>query len=245
MELIETTKKVIKGLLTPFGYRIVPLKKLITLQAALQRHVMRHITINTVIDVGASNGQWTDVVIPYCPDALYYLIEANPFHLASLQIHKKNHKKVDFVLAAAGDAVGEISFEGKMPEAGLAYHGKHHEGDLRVPMTTIDHEVTVKNLKPPFLLKLDTHGFEVAIFNGAVETLKETNLIIVEVYNFRLTDDSLLFSEMIDFLDARGFRPVDLCDPSFRPDDQAFWQMDLFFIRSDRQEFKRNTYLID
>ena len=73
--------------------------------------------------------------------------------------------------------------------------------------------------------------------------LKETNLIAVEVYNFQLTDDSLRFNEMVDFLEARGFYPVDLCDPTFRPDDHAFWQMDLFFIRSDRKEFKRNTWL--
>ena len=232
----------VNGILTPLGYQVVHTQNLVTLKAALQRQVNRNIPIHTIIDVGASNGAWTEFVKPYFPEAFYYLIEANPYHLESLLAFKKQHKNVDFILAAAGNGAGEISFEAKTPEGGSAYYTPYKEGDLRVPMTTIDHEVTVKQLNPPFLLKLDTHGFETPIFNGAVETLKETNLIIVEVYNFRLTDDSLLFSEMVEFLGARGFHPIDLCDLSFRPADQAFWQMDLFFIHSDREEFKSNTY---
>jgi len=242
MRIRHLIKKTINGLLVPFGYEVVRSQNLVTLNAAFQRQSKRDIPIHTIIDVGASNGQWTDSAKPFFPNAFCYLIEANPYHLGSLEAYKKRHNKMDFVLAAAGHEVGETSFDGKTPEGGSAYQGRHREGDLRVPMTTLDYEVATKHLQPPFLLKLDTHGFEVSILSGASEMLKDTNVIVVEVYNFQLRDGSLKFSEMIDFLDERGFHPVDLCDPSFRPSDHAFWQMDLFFIRSDRKEFLCNTY---
>ena len=70
----------------------------------------------------------------------------------------------------------------------------------------------------------------------------DTSVIIVETYNFDLTKDSLKFWEMCEYLEKRGFRPVDITEPMFRPKDQALWQMDLVFIRSDREEFRINSY---
>ena len=245
MKIKHYFMETINSVMAPFGYQVVHTQNLVTLKAALQRTTKRNIPIHTVIDVGASNGQWTELVRPYFPTAFYYLIEANPYYLDALRAYKRRHNNVDFVLAAAGNEIGTISFEGKTHEGGSAYHALLREGDLLVPMTTIDHEVAVKQLAPPFLLKLDTHGFEVPIFTGADETLKGTNLIVIEVYNFQISDESLKFPEMINYLSLQGFRPVDLCDLSFRPADQAFWQMDLFFIRSDRNEFEQNTYYIN
>ena len=159
MKIKYYIKKGINGFLSPLGYRITHKQNQITLSDVLERQIKRNILINTVIDVGASNGQWTDIVTHYFPDAFYYLIEANPYHMDSLQVYKTKHKNVDFILAAAADQMGEISFDGKDPLGGLAYYSSHREGDLRAPMTTVDIEVATKQLKPPFLLKLDTHCF--------------------------------------------------------------------------------------
>lgn len=60
-----------------------------------------------------------------------------------------------------------------------------------VPQKTIDNSVLEHSLKGPFLLKFDTHGFEIPILEGAAQTLLATNIIIMETYNFKLTEDSL------------------------------------------------------
>ena len=70
----------------------------------------------------------------------------------------------------------------------------------------------------------------------------DTSVIIVETYNFDLTKDSLKFWEMCEYLGKQRFRPVDIMEPMFRPKDQSLWQMDLVFIRSDREEFQINSY---
>lgn len=214
----------------------------LTLESALQRVVIRNTQVQTVIDIGASNGCWSQRASKFFPQASYHLVEANPCHQSALQTLKSSWEQVDFTLAAAGNYSGEIFFDGTDPFGGLASHEETHETNLRVPVVTVDHICSLHNLEPPFLLKLDTHGFEVPIFEGAKDTLNATSLIIVEVYNFKLTPDSLRFHEMCQYLEEKGFRCVDICDPLFRSKDQALWQFDLFFEPTSNPNFLDNTW---
>ena len=212
------------------------------LEAALARLALRNPNIQTVIDVGASNGCWSEQARRHFGAATFLLIEANPYHQTQLEQFCGRSPQLLPVLAAAGDRVGEIFFDARNPFGGLASHTRTHPDDIRVPVTTIDQEVKQRGLEPPFFIKLDTHGFEVPILDGATETLRQTELLQVETYNFQLTEDSLRFHEMCGHLEQLGFRPIDLCDPLHRPTDGAFWQLDLFFVPANRPEFASNEY---
>lgn len=212
------------------------------MHSALSRRAISGLEINTVIDVGASNGSWSKTAKQYFPKAFYLLIEANGVHKQALVDFKSHNPNMDYVLAAAGDSAGEICFDAQDPFGGQACHSPATAHHITVPMTTIDEQVAQKNLSPPFLVKLDTHGFEVPILKGAKHTLKNTSLIIIETYNFKLAPDGLLFWEMCHHLKAYGFRPIDLCDPMHRPTDHALWQLDLFLIPGTNPVFKSNTY---
>ena len=65
----------------------------------------------------------------------------------------------------------------------------------------------------------------------------------MECYNFWMTPESLQFWEMCRHLQTLGFRCMDLYDPLYRPHDDAFWQMDLLFMRQDRPEFGYREYV--
>ena len=67
-------------------------------------------------------------------------------------------------------------------------------------------------------------------------------MLIIEVYNFRISRDALMFPEMCEKLARRGVRCFDLFDPMNCPADGALWQMDKVFLRNDRPEFQRNTH---
>ena len=95
----------------------------------------------------------------------------------------------------------------------------------------------------PFLVKLDTHGYEVPILEGAERCLDQAALVIIEVYGFRIAPEALLFHEMVDFMRQRGFGVVDMSDPLWRPGDRCFWQMDLYFQPLTSPEFTCNRYL--
>lgn len=80
---------------------------------ALQRCNERNLVINTVVDIGASDGRWTRECLSYLPSAHYLLIEAQISHNVALQEFCKNQSNVDYVLAAAGHEPGTIFFDAK------------------------------------------------------------------------------------------------------------------------------------
>lgn len=230
-------ERAVNGVLMRFGYQLMPNSSNTSLRAAFSRFASRPVAVRTVIDVGASDGRWSERIHHFYPDAFYFLIEANRIHEPGLKQFRQRHASADYILEAAGDREGEIFFDVREPLGGVA-SAAPVEGYTRVPVTTIDAQVAQRQLQPPFLIKLDTHGYEVAILEGAQATLQQTNLLVIETYNFTLRPGSLRFHEMCSFLEARGFRPIDLIEPLHRDRDQALWQFDLIFVRADRPEFQ-------
>lgn len=209
---------------------------------ALRRIASRNLEIATVIDVGASNGMWSAVAMQHFPNANFFLIEAQHCHQQELDNFCTTHPNCSYTLSAAGDAKGEIFFDDRDPFGGVASKEQTAWASTSVPVTTIDSEISERHLSGPFLIKLDTHGFEIPILEGAAEALAMANLLVIEVYNFRILDNSLLFYEMCAYLDKKGFCPVDFSEPLWRDYDSALWQFDLFFVPKTRQEFSYNKY---
>jgi len=213
-----------------------------TMEGALKGIFARKHELKTVIDIGASNGQWTALMLDYYPHCDYLLIEAQPVHEEDLRQFCAEHKNVDYLLAAAGEKEGEINFNTNDPFGGRASLTPYAENNITVPVTTVDRAIELKKLQGPYLLKLDTHGFEIPIFKGAEAVLAETEVIIVECYNFKIAPECLLFHEMCSYLEEKNFRCVDMVDVMHRTYDKALWQMDLVFVRKDRQEFNYLHY---
>jgi FkbM family methyltransferase len=201
-------------------------------------------SLSTVIDVGASDSRWSAELIKIVPDANYLLIEANKVHEEKLKEFKNQYANVDYVLAAASDKKGTVFFEidDEDPFGGVASHKKTRENFTAFPAVTVDDCVKEKKLDGPYLLKLDIHGFEVPILEGAKNTLKKTVLIVVEVYNFRIETYSLLFHEMCEYLSSKGFRCIGIAEEMYRPKDNILWQFDGVFIPSNSPEFSDNAY---
>ncbi len=243
-------KRVIKNLLRKKGYQLKKIEKKpiymtktkFSMEEGFKRCLRRDLKINTVIDIGASDGRWSELCMKYYPHAHYLLIEAQSGHLEGLKACKERSSNLDFILAAAGREEGTVYFDNSNLFGGLASETPLAVECIEVPVISIDEEITKRKLKGPYLLKLDTHGFEIPILEGAKEVIQAAELIIIEVYNFQLTNDSLKFWEMCSYMEKLGFSPVELVDLMLRKNDEAFWQMDIFFIRSDSPLFLNNNY---
>jgi FkbM family methyltransferase len=196
----------------------------------------------TIIDIGASDGQWSQLAMEWYPLKNYLLVEAQPVHGPALEIFSAGKAQVQVAMAAAGRTQGEIHFDGSDPYGGLASTTPFEKNNLVVSVTTLDHEMEARGLKGPFLIKFDTHGFEVPILEGAVEVLKQTRVIIMECYNFKISPDCLTFPEMCALLAWHGFRCADMADVLHREKDGALWQMDIAFVRDDAAVFADNSY---
>ncbi|HEY5704070.1 MAG TPA: FkbM family methyltransferase [Terrimicrobiaceae bacterium] len=238
-------KALVQNMLRTFGYQIsrvandasrlqvvADVRQQPTMLGGLERVKSRNVSIRTVIDVGASDGSWTEKCLAVFPDARYLLIEALYVHEPKLRELVNVRPNINYVVAAAGDREGEVHFYyADDPYGGAASHSPFQSHDLVVPLTTIDTQVSQRSLTGPYLIKLDTHGFELPILDGAAGTLRQTELLIIEAYNFEMNraERVLRFHELCAYMETRGFRCSDLADPLYRTRDYMLWQMDLFF----------------
>ncbi len=242
-------KKIFKKSLGLLGYQIQKKKgpslrtkeNPFTMRAALKRSFERGLDVQTVIDVGASDGRWSRDCMSFFPNANYLLVEAQEGHTKALENFKKEFANVDFVLAAAGLKSGTIYFDDSDLFGGVASDHPIKDGII-VPVVSLDEQIAGRRLLGPYLLKLDTHGFEVPILEGSKEIIKNASLIILETYNFKLTDNSLRYWEMCSYMETLGFSPVENVDFLLRKKDKAFWQMDTFFLPSQDPIFSKRSY---
>ena len=181
-----------------------------TMDGGLLRAGNLGIKINTVIDIGASNGRWSELCMKYYPDAKYLLIEAQKEYKPYLESLCKKHNNILYSLSVASDKSGKIYFDDTSVGGGTASSQKINENYKEFDAITLDTEIENRGLKPPFLIKFDTHGFEIPIMEGAQNILKDTHLIVIEAYNFKLNDITLRFHEMITKLETMDFRCIDI-----------------------------------
>lgn len=208
------------------------------LRAAARRH-----PVKTIIDVGASDGRWSALARRHFAAARTLLIEAQASpHEPSLRRFTARNAGTEYLIAAAGMREGTIHFDASDPWGGVASEQPTGAHDITVPMTTIDAEVARRNLPGPYLVKLDTHGFELPILTGAARTLDRTALLVIEAYNFTLRPGAVRFPELCRHLEERGFRCLDVVDP-LRRSDEALWQLDMFFARREAEEFQRDSWI--
>lgn len=235
---------ILNRVISPFNIHLVKGKiDTFDMFSAVARICTNHIDINTVIDTGASNGKWCLEVMKIIPNAIFNAIEPLAEREDALIEMKKKYPNFDYEICAAGDVDGKkVKLNIASDLDGSTIDANDGTIPREVPLRTIDSIVNEKKLKGPFLLKFDTHGYERLILSGAKDTLKNTEIIIMEVYNFKITEHAIRFHEMCSYMETLGFRCYDLANPMLRPYDNALWQMDLFFCRSNSKIFEHGQY---
>lgn len=199
----------------------------------------------TIIDVGAAKGKWTEKCLEFFPDANYIMIEPIPQNKTELEkmLNKYNSGKLTYIQAVAGEQESIINFCISDDLDGSGVYGPDQgENFIELESISIDSVILNGNHQGPYIIKLDTHGYEVPILQGSTKTLQKTDLLIIEVYGFKVSPTGLTFWELCKYLNDIGFRLVDLVDIMRRPGDGAFWQADAFFIPISNDVFKSDLY---
>lgn len=232
--------KLANTMLAPVGVQLY--RRGIDMESVLKLIAARPHGINSIIDLGAARGHWSEMALALFPEAQVVGVDPLKEREPYLQRLKDSHSRYDYVLAVAGkDDGGTVDLAVTPDLDGSSVHGR--EGEVRtVPVHSVDAIAASRGMKGPFFLKFDTHGFERPILESAEHVLTETKYMVMEAYNFRHTPDTMLFHEMIAYLESKGFRVFNLVDVMNRPTDGALWQVDLFFARTDDPIFANSSF---
>ena len=243
MIIKKSILKIVNLFLRHFGAQIVRnTQSEFKMASAVQRITKHGIAINSIIDIGASNGKWSVEIMKIFPKAFFLAVEPLIERKRKLEKVKRTYSNFDYVLCVAGKEDGQEVTLAVSDDLDGSTVGGVSKNFRKIPARTIDSIIAEKKLKGPFLLKLDTHGYEVPILSGARNTLLETNVVIMEVYNFKISEHTMRFHEMCLYMGQLGFRCYDMADPMLRVYDRAFWQMDLFFCRDNLKIFSHLQY---
>jgi FkbM family methyltransferase len=215
-----------------------------SLNNALLRLTAHKIEIGSVIDVGASDGRWSKAFARQFPGRHHLLLEANQVYLPALTRLCEKRPNWHFAMTAVGGITGELYFDASDPLSGHLSTTPWNDKYRPCPVSTLDDLLKTHRIPGPIMIKLDTHGVEIPILTGAMETLKRTSVLVIEAYNFTFGQPAVPFWELCRFLLKLGFRPLDVFDVLYREVDSAFWQFDLLFVRADLPLFQDTRYFI-
>jgi FkbM family methyltransferase len=231
--------KAANALLRPVGAQIY--REGMDMESVLKRLANRSGEIQTVVDIGASDGRWSDMSMKLFPRARFIGVDPLAEREPELKRLKERRPRFDYILCVAGESDNDtvdLAVTDDLDGSTVGGAGRVR----KVPSHSIDEIVKIKQCEGPFILKFDTHGFEVPILKGASKTLEDTRYIVMEVYNYRHVEGTLLFHEMCALLEGMGFRCFNMADQLQRPLDGCLWQMDLFFARKDDECFRSSNY---
>jgi hypothetical protein len=100
-----------------------------------------------------------------------------------------------------------------------------------IEVRTLDSFLGELELEKNVLLKIDVQGFEEQVLKGAVKTLDQVKMIIIELTFVQLYEGQPLFDPMYRTLTAMGFEYAGSSGQLLNPNDGTICQQNGIFIK--------------
>ena len=216
--------------------------------SSLTALIDRGIEIHTILDVGVQYG--TPELISVFHNKKHILFEpVSEFR----ENFCANYEALDYELhsVAISDTDGDVNLCLSAPAGGAspthsAVRPELQRGSGRtVARRRLDRLFANNSWSPPYFLKIDVDGHEMAVLRGAAEVLLHTSILMIEVQKTEL-------AKRIAFLNDAGFELFDLVERCYY--DNSFWQCDAIMIKTELQRlyfrqlgasFDRSLYKVD
>jgi FkbM family methyltransferase len=152
-----------------------------------------------------------------------------------------------YVLAAAGEKNGTTILNVHDQKFGSSLlremEGESVDGAQReVPMRTIDDLCAERNLRGPYLLKVDVQGAELRVLSGARRVLEQSEAVILETAVIGTMLGGPEAWDVMDWMKQVGFVVYDLYEFQYRPLDGALCQIDVVFVKEKGKFRERHEW---
>jgi FkbM family methyltransferase len=202
---------------------------------------LKALNINTVIDVGAHQGEFSSQIYQVLPNAKFYCFEPLRNNFREL---KSNLTLPNFSLfnLAMGDNLGktEIHSNNFSPSSSLLKISKLHQETFpfsaateleTIEINTLDEIFKDISLEDNILLKIDVQGYEQKVLTGAKAILERVKVIIIETSFCELYEGQTLFADIYNLLTNQGFVYSGSLEELKSPVDGLPLQQDSLFIK--------------
>ncbi len=186
----------------------------------------------TVLDIGAYEGLWSKEFKAIFPDTAILMIEGQQNKNDQLKETSSTLTNTSYKIALLGSEEKEVTFN--IYETASSVLTEDNETNALVEKRTLellDNLVNGTPFEHPDFIKIDTQGYELEILNGGLKTLKNTEMVLLEVSLLNIYNNCPLVHDVILFMKAQGFVLYDICSLIKRPYDKALYQSDFLFIK--------------
>lgn len=192
-----------------------------------------------VVDVGAYEGDWADMIHRIFPTARILMVEPQRGKEAHLAQFSTSVSNVEYEIALLGAKDGkEVPFHLNETVSSVLREVES-ESPQKEQRSTVSLDTLTNGtaFEQPDFLKLDVQGYELEVLAGARRILDThpPEMIQMEISLIEINQGAPLFAEVVSHMDDLGYRLYDLCAFMRRPLDNALWQVDGLFVHADSE----------
>jgi len=191
---------------------------------------------SVVLDIGAGRG--TSILYKAFKNRKFVLFEPLPEYKEELELWKKKiNCKIEFI--ALGDIDGEIPMHidpkrktmSSMVERSNLTKAEQ-EGEIRkVKISKLDSIIgNYIGEDEKLVIKIDVEGYELNVLKGARDSLKKTEIVIVETSIAELYKSEFSLLDLLRFMDENGFQLFDILYLAYYKNWKGLMWADLVFI---------------
>jgi FkbM family methyltransferase len=188
---------------------------------------------NYCLDIGAYEGMWTQEFKAIFPLCAILMVEGQLEKEPILIKTKTLYKDVDYQISLLGATESIVSFN--KYETASSILDEHNITNAKIEnrkLTLLDKLTEQAKFKPDFI-KIDTQGYELEILKGGENTLASAEFVLLEVSFLDIYIDCPLVSDVLSYMDSKGFVVYDICTLMKRPFDKALFQSDFLFVKKN------------
>jgi FkbM family methyltransferase len=187
---------------------------------------------DTILDIGAHHGKWTNSMKAIYGESKYFLFEGIDY--PELEQFRNTPVKVFNVIL--NNTIEEVNWYQMKNTGDSIFREKTHFfkdcAVIKRITTTLDTLIAENNMlaeSKNILIKIDCQGAEIPILKGGSSILNKVDFILLEIPFFGQYNEGVPnFLEHIVFMDGLGFIPYDICENHYI--NNFNMQIDILFI---------------